>query len=312
MGMSGRYLFTVFTPTYNRAATLPRVYRSLQAQSFRDFEWLIVDDGSTDETRSLVESWQREASFPIRYLWQEHAHKKTAVSRGVAEANGELFLSLDSDDEMFPATLATFRAIWLGIPEADRDRYSGVTGLCVYADGSIVGDRYPRSPLDSNSLENAHRWKIKGEKFGFQRTDILRKFSFPKDINGYVPEGVIWFAIARAGYITRYVNEVLRVYHQTEGSIVHVKRSLVAIRHAEGAAFAASEELSIDLRQWGLRDPIYFVKRAALYTCSRLALFEQRRAKTYPLRGILPRLLVLLMSPVGLAIYLLDRIRRTR
>jgi glycosyltransferase involved in cell wall biosynthesis len=306
--MAERYLFTVFTATYNRAATLPRVYRSLQAQSFRDFEWLIVDDGSTDDTRSLVQSWQGESSFPIRYVWQEHAHKKAAVGRGVAEANGELFLSLDSDDEMFPASLATFQAIWLEIPEGDRDRYSGVTGLCVYSDGSIVGNRYPRSPLDSNSLETTHRWKIRGDKFGFQRTDILRRFPFPKNINGRVADCAIWFAIARAGYVTRYVNDVLRIYHQTEGSITH--EGLLAVRHADGSAFVASEELSIDLRQWGLQDPIYFVKRAALYTCSRLALFEQGRVQTHPLRGILPGLLVLLMSPVGLAVYLRDRIRR--
>jgi glycosyltransferase involved in cell wall biosynthesis len=308
--MSERYLFTVFTPTYNRAATLPRVYRSLQAQSFRDFEWLIVDDGSTDDTRSLVESWQAESSFPIHYFWQERQHKKAAFNRGVTEANGELFLTLDSDDEMFPAALATFRRIWLGIPERERYRYSAVTGLCAYPDGTVVGDSYPRSPLDSDSLETVHRWKIDGEKFGFQRTDILRKFSFPIDINGYVPEGVVWFAIARAGYVTRYVNEALRIYHQTEGSIVHVGSSLVAIRYAEGTAFAASEELSTDLSHWGLTDPLYFMKRAALYTCARLSMIEQRCAKTYALRGILSRLLVLLMSPVGLALYLRDRIRR--
>jgi glycosyltransferase involved in cell wall biosynthesis len=308
--MTGQYLFTVHTPTYNRAATLPRVYRSLQAQSFRDFEWLVVDDGSTDDSSSLVHSWQTEAPFPIRYFWQEHQHKKEAVNHGVAEAHGKLFLTLDSDDEILPATLATLQRVWLGIPEPDRDRYSGVTGLSKYPDGVIVGKPYPRSPLDSDSLETAHRWKIRGDKFGFQRTDILRQFPFPKNINGRVPDSVVWFAFARAGYVTRYVNEVLRIYHQTEGSITHAGGSLVAIRHAEGSAFAASEELSTDLRRWGLRDPIYFAKRAALYTCSRLSLFEQRSAKTYPLRGTLSRFLVLLMWPVALALYVRDLVLR--
>ncbi|MCE2923619.1 MAG: glycosyltransferase family 2 protein, partial [Roseomonas sp.] len=65
-------LFTVFTPSYNRAHTIHRVYESLQQQTFRDFEWLVVDDGSTDNTKSIVEAWKKEAPFPIRYVWQEN------------------------------------------------------------------------------------------------------------------------------------------------------------------------------------------------------------------------------------------------
>jgi len=70
--MSYRYTFTVFTPTYNRANTLPRVYESLRAQTFRDFEWLIVDDGSKDDTKQIVERWQAMAEFPIRYIYQQN------------------------------------------------------------------------------------------------------------------------------------------------------------------------------------------------------------------------------------------------
>lgn len=82
--MSNSPLFTVFTATYNRAHTLPRVYESLKRQTLRDFEWLIVDDGSVDNTRQLVQAWCAEADFPIRYLWQEHAHKKSLSIAGCA------------------------------------------------------------------------------------------------------------------------------------------------------------------------------------------------------------------------------------
>ena len=85
-----RHLFTVLTPTYNRAHTLARVYDSLCAQIFQDFEWVVVDDGSTDNTRELVEHWCQTAVFPINYVWQPNQHKKTAFNRGVREARGEL------------------------------------------------------------------------------------------------------------------------------------------------------------------------------------------------------------------------------
>src|SRR3546814_8374382 len=82
-----RHLFTVVTPTYNRAHTLERVYSSLREQSFQDFEWVIVDDGSTDNTRAMVMGWQQEANFPIHYMWQKNQHKKTAFNRGVRKAD---------------------------------------------------------------------------------------------------------------------------------------------------------------------------------------------------------------------------------
>src|SRR5690242_19362698 len=103
-------LFTVFTPTYNRAHTIERVYRSLCTQNCRDFEWLVVDDGSTDGTEALIRQWQHEAEFPIRYFWQPNAGKHVAMNRGVAEASGSLFLTLDSDDACVPWALERLRA----------------------------------------------------------------------------------------------------------------------------------------------------------------------------------------------------------
>lgn len=86
--------FTILTPTYNRAGTLHRVYESLCQQTFKDFEWVVVDDGSTDNTHASVLAWQARAAFPIRYVWQNNQHKKTAFNRGVREARGELIVGL--------------------------------------------------------------------------------------------------------------------------------------------------------------------------------------------------------------------------
>src|SRR4029434_11350090 len=106
MSMSGAPRFTVFTPTYNRAQTIHRVYDSLRAQTLRDFEWLVVDDGSTDATSDLIANWARTASFLIRYVKQEHSGKHIPHNLALREAQGQLFVPLDSDDGCVSHALA--------------------------------------------------------------------------------------------------------------------------------------------------------------------------------------------------------------
>ncbi len=106
-----QHVFTVFTATFNRAHVLHRVYHSLRAQTFRDFEWLVVDDGSTDGTGALVEAWRAEADFPIRYRYQENRGKHVACNRAVAEARGRFFLTLDSDDACVPQAFGAAQSL---------------------------------------------------------------------------------------------------------------------------------------------------------------------------------------------------------
>ncbi len=214
--MNYRYVFTVFTPTFNRSLTLSRVYESLCLQTFRDFEWLIVDDGSTDGTGELVEKWQTESGFPIRYIYQENQGKPAAFNRGVREAQGELFLTLDSDDACVPQALERFKYYWDRIPPTEKDKFSAVTVLCKDHNGKLVGDMFPRDVLDSDSIELFFKYNVKGEKWGFHRTDVLKQFPFPTVRNAkFVSEGVVWFAIARR-FKTRFVNEMLRIYHMND------------------------------------------------------------------------------------------------
>lgn len=211
-------LFTVCTPTYNRAHTLPRVYRSLQRQTLRDFEWLIVDDGSTDGTAELVSAWRREASFPIRYLFQENRGKHTAVNRGVREARGTLFLVLDSDDACVPTALERFKHHWESIPEEARPHYSAVTALVRDPEGEVEGTPFPESPMDSDPVE-IRRLGVRGEKWGFQRTDVMRRFPYPEiDGERFMAESIVWNRIGRE-FKTRFVNESLRIRYPTDDSL---------------------------------------------------------------------------------------------
>ena len=99
-------------PDIHRRDRLPRVYESLKAQTFRGFEWLIVDDGSTDGTGELVKAWQAAADFPIRYFYQPNRGKHIGFNRSVVEAQGELLLSFDSDDSCAPNALERFKSHW--------------------------------------------------------------------------------------------------------------------------------------------------------------------------------------------------------
>jgi glycosyltransferase involved in cell wall biosynthesis len=301
--------FTVFTPTYNRARTLNRVYRSLSGQTFTDFEWLVVDDGSTDDTGELIARYQAEDRFPIRYFRQEHGHKKVAFNRGVREARGELFLSLDSDDEAMPSALEILHRHWQAIPEQERPTFCGVTGLCVDVRGRVVGSRFPADVLDSDSLEIRYRYRVTGEKWGFLRTDVLRMYPFPEDVEGHVPEDVVWSAIATR-YRTRFVNETLRVYHAEEDSITRGGRRRPDA-NADGHALWAREVLCREWR-WLPFAPQWFLRMGANYTRFHLHMRRGRPGRRWPLKGLVPRGIMAASWPLGLGLYLLDRWRLPR
>ena len=113
-------LVTVFTPTFNRAHTLHRVFESLTQQTFRDFEWLVIDDGSTDNTQQLIDSWTQAADFPIRYFFQPNGGKHIAHNTALTLAEGTFLVIADSDDRFIPDALQIFTDTWAAISDADK------------------------------------------------------------------------------------------------------------------------------------------------------------------------------------------------
>lgn len=304
-----QYKFTILTPTYNRVGTLYRVHESLKRQTCRDFEWLIVDDGSTDRTHEAVQAWQTRNEFPIRYFWQKNQHKKTAFNRGVREAHGEFIITLDSDDELLPDALQTLADAWEGIPSELREHYVGVTGLCARPDGKVVGDRFPQDVFDASAVDLYFRYGIKGEKFGSLRTAVLRQFPFPEDVAGFVPESLIWWAMARAGYQNRCINRVLRTYHlSTDG----VSQGAVSIRNnAQGLYLLAWDTLEHHM-EWFRFQPKAFLMAAARFTRFRLDLEHSgvpTAVQAYPLKCLSARVLVVVMWPMGYLLYRRDQKR---
>lgn len=161
---------TVFTPAYNRAHTIGRTYESLCRQTLQDFEWLVVDDGSTDNTRELVEGWIREGKIPIRYIYQENQGMHGAHNTAYANINTELNTCIDSDDYMPDDAVETIVNFWR---KNGSDKYAGLVGLDCYADGKIIGQNFPEGMTES-TMENLHESHIYGDKKQVYRTDVMQ------------------------------------------------------------------------------------------------------------------------------------------
>lgn len=237
------YTFTVFTATLNRARLLPRLYESLQKQTFRDFEWRIGDGGSTDKTEEMVRAWQASSPFPIRYYSERGEGKNAAINRGAREAEGRFFAILDSDDWYVPQTLERFLHYWNLIPAKEQSKFVGVTGLCAYPSGELIGTRFPEDVFDSDAIDLRYKHGVLGDKSGMLRTEVLRQYPFPKELGKILGDSVIWNRIARS-YQTRFINEELTIKeYQGEGETAKVHRTW--IRDSQAALLCSQELISL-------------------------------------------------------------------
>jgi glycosyltransferase involved in cell wall biosynthesis len=200
---------SVVTGTYNRRQYLARLHGSLVAQTFTDFEWVIVDDGSTDGTNQLVAGWQRDSPFPIHYFWQPNAGRHMAFNRGVQEARGEYFAGIDSDDWYPPDALKRMVEEWESIPADQRERFANIEGLTAYEDGkrAVSGRPMPQHVLDSDNFSIIAKYRVEGDKMGMYRTSVLREFPFPSVASEFLPEDVVFLQIADR-YSSRFVDEI--------------------------------------------------------------------------------------------------------
>lgn len=154
--------FTIFTPTYNREKLLKKLYESLKKQTYKDFEWIIVDDGSTDNTKEVVDKFLNEKILDIKYFYKANGGKQRAYNFGVEKAKGELFICLDSDDEYVENGLEIILKYWEKyekLEETDSENriknlknnknceIAGMGYLSIYPDGKIIGTEFPENEM---------------------------------------------------------------------------------------------------------------------------------------------------------------------
>ena len=174
-------MITVFTPTYNRAYILPILYESLVNQSFKNFEWIIVDDGSTDTTKELVESFLSEKNIKIRYFLQENQGKHVAINNGAELAEGDLFFIVDSDDYLSSDALEKLEKRF-----QDIKHNSEVAGIFINYSSKNLQKKtktfdliLPEKGLKTTLTNLNHQYKIKGEFATAIKTEIQKAYPYP-------------------------------------------------------------------------------------------------------------------------------------
>ena len=301
---------TVFTPSYNGADTLPRAYESLQRQTSLNFTWLVVDDGSTDDTRRLVDTWRSTAPFRIDYVFQPNAGKHNAHNLAVARADTDLFVILDADDELLPRAVEVLTSEWQQLNAAERHAIVGIWTLCVTPDGATCGAPFPKDRFDTSLQSLRYEHKCEGERLPCFTTEILRQYPFPKTPPGacpYIPEAYVWSAITRHHRL-RCLNVRCRVYHPGPGLSAMSRHEY---RVSRAIVYGYLQPLANDLA-WLAYAPGHFLFYAAQtvrYALFSKTLLHVTRELSWPGRALLCA-----AFPVGIAAlardYLNGRISR--
>ena len=268
---------TILTPTYNRASLLPRLFDSLLRQTNKDFEWIVVDDGSTDDTREVVANLKEKCggAFPMGYVYKANGGKHMAINIGAERARGELLFIADSDDLLTDDALETVANSWHDI--SDDKSFAGIAGLDIAMDTrEVIGSGLPQEHIDCNAIDIRYRHHVTGDMKEVFRTEVLREFPFPEFAGErFCPEQLVWFRMARR-YRLRYINKPIYIAdYQPDGITAGITRARMRNPSASMLTYAELTECPVPFlvkvkaainfwRFWHCRTATSVVPRVAL------------------------------------------------
>lgn len=268
---------TILTPTYNRASLLPRLFDSLLRQTNNDFEWIVVDDGSTDDTREVVANLKEKCggAFPMGYVYKANGGKHMAINIGAERARGELLFIADSDDLLTDDALETVANSWHDI--SDDKSFAGIAGLDITMDTrEVIGSGLPQEHIDCNAIDIRYRHHVMGDMKEVFRTEVLREFPFPEFAGErFCPEQLVWFRMARR-YRLRYINKPIYIAdYQPDGITAGITRARMRNPSASMLTYAELTECPVPFlvkvkaainfwRFWHCRTATSVVPRVAL------------------------------------------------
>lgn len=234
---------TVFTPTYNRAYCLHKCYESLVNQPSQDFVWLIIDDGSTDNTEELVASWIKEGKIDIVYHYQENQGMHGGHNAAYRLTETTLNVCIDSDDCMGENAIQKILDTWEKIK--DKPEFAGIVGLDADPDGKIIGTSIPDSVEETTLYDLYHVHKVQGDKKLVYRTEVVKKYPAYPIFEGerFVPLGYLYQLIDQ-DYKLLPLNEVLcEVEYMPDGSSLNILKQYR--RHPRGFAFSRKSRMQL-------------------------------------------------------------------
>ena len=289
---------SIFTPTYNRRSTIYRTYQSLKALKLASphisFEWIIVDDGSSDNTEKLGELWCKENQLPIRYFKQPNQGKHVAMNFAIENARGEFWLTIDSDDTILPNALDLYINTWNSIE--NKDVYCGVSARCVDDSGNIVGTLLPHNPLDTTFTDLRFKYNIKGEMLEFYKVSILKQYPFPTYDSRmrFCPEAIVWHEIAKK-YKLRVIDKATRIYHfDAPTSIMREKN----IRRSVSNYYLWLYYIN-NLSTYIFNNPMEIIKAYVGISMDGFNCGKSIKTILHDCNSTIKRLLVLILIPIG-------------
>jgi len=216
---------TILTTTYNRANEINQLYKSLLNQTNKSFKWLIIDDGSQDNTLNVIQNFSTEY-LPITYLHKKNGGKHTAINFGLKFVDTELVMIVDSDDTLTNDAIESIIQEWGNLSNRKKNNVAGMIFLKQDTKGKISGIEFPRYRF----IENYNSFILNNNKYGESAdvwvTEILKKYPYPVySGEKYVPETTVWALIARE-YDMLFVNKVIYIYEYLDGGLTDSGRKL--------------------------------------------------------------------------------------
>ncbi|MRH42689.1 glycosyltransferase [Aquibacillus halophilus] len=280
---------TVFTPTYNRAYCLVTCYEGFKNQSSKDFIWLIIDDGSTDNTEDLVSGWIKENTIEIRYYKQKNQGMHGAHNTAYKLIDSELNVCIDSDDYMPKDAIEKILIFW---NEYGNDNVSGIVGLDSYTDGRIIGTELPQQLNSSTLFDLYHKYGVVGDKKLVYRSELTKKYPYPI-FSGEKYVGLAYkYHMLDKDYQLLLMNEVLCcVEYLADGSSKNMLRQYR--NNPRGFAFYRRELMKLPFTNgiFKYRQAIHFVSSSLM---SRNWLFIKETPQ---------KILTILAIPLGILLF---------
>ncbi|MEG2050939.1 MAG: glycosyltransferase family A protein [Oscillospiraceae bacterium] len=230
--MKEQPLVTIFTCTYNMANKLPFLASSVVEQTYSNFYWLIIDDGSSDNTETTVANLKEKyTKLKIEYVKLPHGTKPAALNYAFKNVQGKYSLQIDADDELVPQALEILVNTFENIPEKDRSKYWKVEHNVIdSATGKIVGRPFPKYANFNHFTQQWLAFHKQGEKNHLMQNDIIKNFEFPLFKGAiHVADITVWYA-CQLQYRSWFINDALRIYHQDEMQVGRLSNSSCATK----------------------------------------------------------------------------------